>query len=554
MTKRIFKNIFAVSLGIVVICFVLMTAVLYSYSGELIINQLKEEAVLIENGLKRDGASYLGGINNTANRITIIESDGTVTYDSKINAKDMENHLTRKEIKEAFLYGESATVRYSETLSAQVLYYALKMDNGSVLRISSEQTAVWLLVLRFMQPILVVLIILLILSAVTASCAAKKILKPINELDLENPENNECYEEVAPLLHKISRQNKKIKNQLSELKRTQYEFGLITDNMSEGLIVIDENTEVLSYNKSAMKLLNAQLSEANKSVLSLNRSLGFRNAVELSLKGQHNEQSIILGEKHYNIIANPVFHNEKVTGAILIIFDSTEKESREQLRREFTSNVSHELKTPLTTIYGVSDMLSAGMVKPEDVSGFAMNIRNETGRLIELIDDIINLSMLDEGSYEVETEEIDLYSLADIIVERLNDIAAERNITLKLSGEHIKIKGVIRIVDEIFHNLVDNAIKYNKDGGKVKITVTDSENNAKIVVEDTGIGIPLEYQNRVFERFYRVDKSHSKKIGGTGLGLSIVKHAVMCHGGNIELESREGEGTKITVSLPITQN
>ena len=399
--------------------------------------------------------------------------------------------------------------------------------------------------------IIITVAVLIMLSVFISYRVARAIIKPINDIDLDNPDINENYEELGPLLHRIHQQNNRIKRQMEKLRKSREEFNIITKNMSEGLIIIDKDTEILTYNRSATEMLGGgDGRQIEGSVLKLNRSEPFRKAVSEALEGNNSQVYLTEGDATYEIISNPVREEEEVTGAILIVMDVTEREKGEKLRREFTSNVSHELKTPLTSIYGVSDMLASGMVKDEDVAGFAGTIKEESARLISLIDDIIKLSRLDESTVPQETEIIDVFGSARDVVRRLSGKASENDIELSFSGEPSEIKGVQHILDEIVYNICENAIKYNRPGGFVKVSVRNEGSESLITVADNGIGIPKADRERVFERFYRVDKSHSKQIGGTGLGLSIVKHGVIYLGGKINLESEEGVGTVITVGFP----
>ena len=435
-------------------------------------------------------------------------------------------------------------------------YYAKKMDDGSIVRIAISHNSQMKLLLDTSGMIILTLAVLVALSGIISYRVAKAIIKPINDIDLDNPDITETYDELGPLLHRIHQQNTSIRIQMANLRKAREEFNIITENMNEGLLIIDKDTEILSYNPEALRMLRRggddiyQADFTEGSVFRLNRSEPLRNAVNAALSGKSKRQYMESGGQTYEIIANPVKDEHQITGAILIIMDVTERERGERLRREFTSNVSHELKTPLTSIYGVSDMLQSGLVKDEDIKDFAGTIKKESSRLISLIDDIIRLSQLDENTIPQEMETVDLWEITQQAVMRLSGKAEENQVDVRCAGVQTGIKGVEYIVDEIVYNLCENAIKYNKKGGEVKITVRKEGGKSILTVADTGIGIPNEDQARVFERFYRVDKSHSRKIGGTGLGLSIVKHAVSYLGGEIFLESVEGEGTTITVTFP----
>lgn len=546
MTKRIFRSIICVSLITFIACFAFIMGILYQYFNKQLLSELKNEAVLIEQGYELYGKDYIENI-NFQNRITWIGDDGAVIYDNKYDAGSLENHKNREEIKEALENGNGSSNRYSDTVSEKIVYYALQMDNGSIIRVSSNQYTVVALVLAMIQPMIVVLAIVIATSISLAIMLSKKIVKPINEMDLDNPDIDGNYPEILPLIKNMRRQNRLIDDQMQELKKNEEEFRTITSNMQEAFIIIDVKTKVLSYNPGALKLLGKDKAIMGESVYFMDRSKAFREAVSESLEGSHSEKILERDGKAFQILANPVFENENVRGAVILIMDITEKEQRESLRREFTSNVSHELKTPLTSIYGISEIMMNGIVKPEDIPKFSKDIHDETGRMITLVNDIIKLSRLDESASFGDKEPIDIYSFAKSTVIRLSEMAEKNNINVELNGKSTIIDGIPSIVDEIVHNLIENAIKYNRSGGKVDVFVGTDNGHGTLCVSDTGIGIAKEDLARVFERFYRVHKSRSKKIGGTGLGLSIVKHGVAYLGAQIKAESEIGKGTKITV-------
>ncbi len=548
MKRKIFSGIFLVSVLTFLACLVLILGVLYNYFDMQLIEGLHTEGTTIAAGIEAGGETYLQNLTMYDNRLTWIAADGEVLFDNQADPSSMENHLDREEIAEALQSGQGESSRYSETLSQKTVYYALKLSDNSVIRLSDTRSTVWNLLFGMFQPILLVLTIAIILSAILASRISKSIVRPINAIDLEAPDVEGNYDEISPLLLKIHHQNDQIRRQMEELRRQREEFQLITENMSEGFLVVDAKTELLSYNSAALRLLGSGPVEGTPSVLTLNRGESFRHAVETALAGEHCEQTMSLGSAVYHVIANPVTHQKKPAGAVIVILDCTERELRDQMRREFTSNVSHELKTPLTSIYGVSEMIANGIVKPGDIRSFAQNIHEESGRLITLIEDIMKLSQLDENSIPADPVAVDLYQLAASVIERLKRQAEERNIAVDLDGGTAIVQGIPNVLEEMIYNLCDNAIKYNRDGGRVRISVNkDKDGHPVVRVQDTGIGIPKEHQARVFERFYRADKSHSKKIGGTGLGLSIVKHAAAYHGATVRLESEEGKGTIVTV-------
>ena len=550
MTKRIFKSIILASVIVLLVSGGLTMGVLYNHFGNQLEEELRTEAEFLSIAVEDEGMSAFDSLPADSERITYIDTDGTVLYDNRSKTDDMENHLDREEIQEAMENGSGMAVRESDTLSQRTLYYAIRLNDGTVLRVSSTQYSLTGLLGGMIQPLLIILIVMLILAGFLASRLAKNIVNPLNQLDLDHPEENQTYEEVAPLLTKINRQQKSLQAEITQAKRQQEEFSIITDNMEEGFLVIDSHTEVLSYNSSALKLLGAREQDARQSVLALNRSESFQKTVERVLGGQH----VISNQEFQGITcqvaANPVFKDGKVTGAVILILDVTEKMKGEQMRREFTANVSHELKTPLTSISGFAEIISDGFVKPEDTKKFAGRIFKEAQRLITLVNDVIKISQLDEGKLPYEKEEVDLYQAVRETFLRIEDHAKAEGVHLYLYGPHIKTNTVKTILDEIIYNLCDNGVKYNKKGGSLTVTISQEGEQPVITVEDTGIGISEEDQKRIFERFYRVDKSHSKAIGGTGLGLSIVKHGSMFLGADMKVESTLGEGSKFILTLP----
>lgn len=553
MTRKILTGVISVSLIIMLVCVGLVMGIMYDYMGEKIDEQLKNEAILIDEALEFGGLDYLetlGVRTEMDSRVTLISPDGEVIYDTMADHGSMENHMEREEVREAMSDGEGFATRTSDTLATDTRYYACRTAEGSIVRTSVDHYSQLGLLLDTFGMVIVTVVILIIISLIISYRIAKAIIKPINDIDLDNPDVNENYEELKPLLNRIHHQNIRIKKQMEKLRKNREEFSIITENMSEGLIIIDKDMEVLTHNRSALEMLGIEESASggyDGPVLALNSSDAFSKAVEDALHGIGSQVIMETGDSTCEIISNPVQEKGSVSGAVLIILDVTEKEKSERLRREFTSNVSHELKTPLTSIYGVSDMMASGMVKAEDVQGFAKTIKEESSRLITLINDIINLSQLDENTVPQEMTKVDISEVCDSVVDRLSRKAEENNVTVNFSGEPAEITAVEYILDEIVYNIVENAIKYNKPGGSVDVSVKNIGTNCIFTVKDTGIGIPAGDRERVFERFYRVDKSHSKKIGGTGLGLSIVKHAVAYLGGTIEIESEEGQGTTIIV-------
>lgn len=555
MSKKIFIGVVSVSLVTMLICAGLLLGILYDYMGVKLDEQLADEAVLVEEGWLAGGEEYLNSLEertDVGSRITLLSTDGEVLYDSAYDTHKMENHMQRDEVKEALAEGEGFATRISYTLEQDMRYYAKMTEDGNIIRISMSHNSRMRLLLDTSTTMIFVLGILLLLGAAISYKIAKAIVKPINDIKLDRPDIGASYEELKPLLHRISVQNESIRVQMEKLRKSREEFNIITENMNEGFLIIDKDAEVLTYNSGALKMLGAdKTSGAEGSVLKLNRSQPFRKAVSEALEGQSSQAYIEGNGFTYEVIASPVKDGREVNGAVLVLMDVTEREHGERMRREFTSNVSHELKTPLTSIYGVSDMLAAGMVKAEDVKGFAASIKTESARLITLIDDLLRLSRLDESVGVQESGTVDLWEITRAVAERLESKADENGVELCISYDGVigagKIRGDSYIADEIVYNLCENAIKYNRRGGHVDMSVRVEAEKCVLTVSDTGIGIPAEDKERVFERFFRVDKSHSKKIGGTGLGLSIVKHAVGHLGGTILLESEENIGTTVTV-------
>ena len=549
MTKKIFKNIFLACFSMLVVTIVIIFGVMYNYHGKQIMNELHSEINIISVGVEYGGTKYLDTLSKSEKaRITWVNKDGSIKYDSNVSKSKMENHLNRKEIKDAMKNGTGEDVRMSDTLSERTMYCAKLLSDGSVIRISTNQYTVWILLLNMWQPLAIVVIIALVLSYIIAYLSSKKIVMPINDLDLENVEAVTTYEEIEPLVHKISHQNRVIRDQIKELKRTQAEFNVITGNMKEGLLVLDLQGKILSYNKSVKKLLNiSSLDDEYLEDLSIDDE--FKTNINNAIHGTHMSDTFEYGDRYLSLYCNPVEVDGKIKGAVAVILDVTEKHQRELLRREFSANVSHELKTPLTAILASAEIIGMDSTPKETVTHFAHNITKEANRLITLVNDIIKLSKLDDKSYEPEDKEVDIYEIAKNVEDTLSPIADNCGVQLTLYGEKTIVHGVPTLLSEIVYNLVDNAIKYNKPNGSVTITVAPVNGKATLIVEDTGIGISKEDQSRIFERFYRVDKSHSKEVGGTGLGLSIVKHGVEHHNGKMKVESELGKGTKITIKF-----
>ena len=546
MTKKIFRSIFLVAVIVFLACTSIIMAVMYGYFSTVQQAKLKDQTDLIVRGEALDGAAYFEGLSPDGYRVTWIDHDGSVLYDSEAAADTMENHKDREEVREAFDNGIGESSRYSSTLSTKTLYRAVLLNDGTVVRVSVTQYTVLSLLLGMVQPIFAVFIVCIVISFLLAHNVAKRIVEPLNVVDLDHPLENDVYDELSPLLVKIDRQQRRIADQKTILQRQQEEFALVTDHMNEGLILLNEKAEVLSINRAAMGLFNAGKESIGCDFLTVDRSIALQNTVKAALQGKHGEVLLTRNGRKYQMNASAILRDGVISGAVLLFFDVTDAADAEQQRREFTANVSHELKSPLQSIMGSAELLENGLVKAEDVPRFVGHIRSEAGRLVVLIDDIIRLSQLDEGD-ELTAEPVDLLALAQDTAASLADKAEKNGITLKVQGEPLTYRGVRRLLSEILFNLCDNAIKYNRPNGSVTVTVAKEEKGIALSVADTGIGIPPEHLNRIFERFYCVDKSHSKETGGTGLGLSIVKHAAQYHGATVEVQSKEGEGTRFTI-------
>ena len=549
MNKRIFRSILLVAGVVLLASFLIILDCLYGYFENLQEDQLRDELSLAVSAVEEEGESYLSRLKPESYRLTWVGEDGGVFYDTQADAGQMENHKDRTEIQDALKLGQGQSSRYSSTLMEKTLYFARRLKDGSVLRISVSRATAWRLVLGMLQPVLMVLAAALLLSGLLAGRLSKKIVEPLNHLDLEHPLDNECYEEISPLLNRINRQHEEIQQQLRVMRQRTDEFNQIIGNMQEGLVLLDEKETVLSINTAAMKLFGVEESCMGQNFLTVDRNHEISLAIQQALSDGHAEIRCHRGGRVYQFDLSRIASDGRVVGAVLLAFDITEQEYAERNRREFTANVSHELKTPLQGILGSAELIEKGMVQPEDVPHFIGQIRTEATRMVTLIGDIIRLSQLDEGD-EMPREKVELFALAEEVTDSLKDEAAKKKVTLVVEGQAASIEGVRRLLYEIFYNLCDNAIKYNIPGGSVHFFVDSNEKSAVVKVADTGIGIPAEDQSRVFERFYRVDKSHSKASGGTGLGLSIVKHAVQYHHGSIELKSEPGKGTEITFIFP----
>lgn len=548
MSSKIFRSNFLTSMLVLIAALALITGVLFDYFGTQLQNELKSEASYISYAIQSEGTSYIDNFKNTDKRITLIAPDGKVLADTSAEVQSLENHADRAEVRDALKNGSGTSKRYSKTLMEQTIYYAEKQADGTVLRVSATRQSLIPVLLGLVYPVIIILIAALILSLALSAKVSKSITEPLNNLDLNNPEKNETYEELTPLLKKVALQRHQIDTQLKEAQQRQEEFRLITENMTEGFLVIDDKTNLLTYNTAALKLLGIDKVQQG-SVLMVNRTKDFRQSVEKVLAGERVTAALETESRIYTLMANPVYEAKKIIGAVIVILDVTEQTNREKLRSEFTTNVSHELKTPLTSISGFAEMMMTGGMPEDTVKDFSKSIYDEAQRLISLVGDIIKISELDERSTRFEQETIELCELAETAAERLKPAADKKNVTINVIESCAKIWGVRKIIEEMIYNLLDNAVKYNKDGGMVDVIIANTDSGVNLIVKDTGIGIPAEDQPRVFERFYCVDKSRSKLVGGTGLGLSIVKHGAAYHNAAISLQSTVDKGTAITISF-----
>ena len=549
MTKKIFQSILLVAGCVLLASLLIIMGFLYDYFGGVEENQLRDELSLAAAAVEDGGTDYLSQLTADRCRLTWIAADGSVLYDTKTDAESLENHASRAEVSQALATGTGESTRYSSTLMEKTMYYAQRLDDGTVLRISISRATVGMIAVGMIQPLLIVLIVALILSGLLARRLSRRIVDPLNSLDLEHPLDNDAYEELSPLLKRIHHQHVEIQTQLRELREKTDEFTQITGSMREGLVLLDEHGSILSINAAAQALFGADAQCVGRDFLTIERSHEISAAIQAAAADGHSEVRAERAGRVYQFDISRITSDGKFLGTVILAFDITEQEFAERNRREFTANVSHELKTPLQGIIGSAELIENGMVKPEDLPRFVGHIHAEAARLVTLIDDIIRLSQLDEGD-AMPTEPVDLLAVSQEAAENLHDAAAARNVTVSVTGQPAVLPGVRRLIYEIVYNLCDNAIKYNRDGGRVDVTVAADAGGSSITVAATGIGIAPEHQARVFERLYRVDKSHSKASGGTGLGLSIVKHAVQYHHGRIELESTPGTGTTIRVVFP----
>jgi len=550
MTRRIFNSISTVAVAVLFFSTAVIMAVLYSYFSDIQMIRLSEEADMVVQGITIAGDRYLENLETADYRITWIDTDGTVLYDSHGDTSAMENHAEREEIVQAAENGYGQSKRYSATLTQQYLYYAQRLDDDTVIRLSVSQSTVFSLIWNMAQPISIVLVIAVAISLFLATQLSKSIINPLNNLNLDYPLNNPSYDELSPLLRRIDSQQKELKLQAYELQKSKDELDIVIGGMSEGIVLMNANGYVISINRTARRILSVRGRAEGKQFITLSGNMDINDAIETVQGGGKVKKVIDLAGGRYQLEATPVNSDEKISGIALLLFDVTEKENMEQMRREFTANVSHELKSPLHSISGYSELIMTGIATGEDSINFAERIHSQARRMTQLIEDIISLSQLDEGIGDMQIQPVNLKVVAITVIKELAAKAREQNISVEFKGDNVNVRAIPQLIYSILYNLTENAIKYNKSNGSVIISAEENEKEIQLTVKDTGIGIPPEHQNKIFERFYRVDKSRSKQNGGSGLGLSIVKHAALVHNATIQLESVYGEGTEITVIFP----
>jgi two-component system phosphate regulon sensor histidine kinase PhoR len=552
MTNRIFRIIFVFALCAAVLASGFIMLTLYQSYTRQLETELKTEAnyLLFAMSREKDEAGYFQGF-KSYNRITLVAPDGTVLYDNTADIKTMENHLNRPEIQAALTSGSGEAYRYSDTLDQETLYFAIKTDDGNVLRVSNSQSSVLGLLLKLLPVLLAILLGVGVVSLLMARVMARRIVSPINTLNLDQPLENDVYDELSPLLSRMQRQKEELAKRMQELTENRREFAAVTAHMREGMVFLSGAGDILSINESAAVIFGVDpKAYIGRPILSINRSVALESVVERASRSESAEAELKMGDRYYQLIGNPVDPGDGARGMVILALDVTDRESAERSRREFTANVSHELKTPLTSITGYAEIMKNGTARPDDMRDFASRIYDEATRLIALVEDVMKLSRLDEKGKMPEKSRVDLLQLAEAVVTRLKPLAERRDVTLSASGEHLNVQGYEKILEEMIYNLCDNAIKYNVKGGSVEATIQRQDGKVSLTVKDTGIGIPPEHQARVFERFYRVDHSHARETGGTGLGLSIVKHSAQVHGATVSLSSQVGKGTSITITFP----
>ncbi|MCD8084171.1 MAG: ATP-binding protein [Clostridiales bacterium] len=557
MRRKIYWNICLAALFSMFLATILTSVFLWRSATRQMESEIRAEVQYLKAAAELSGQAYFDSLGShgdggRSNRITWVDADGSVRYDSYTDSTGLENHAERPEIVQAFQEGKGQSIRRSDTLAKQTYYYAMRLTDGSVIRVASTMDSQFAALLGTLPWMAAMAVLIFVLTMFLAHVQTAKIVEPINQLDPEHPEEGIVYDELAPLVRRLMKQNDTIRRQMETLREKQEEFTAITENMKEGFIIVDSKADVISYNNSAVQILGADMAPGRENgqvnVLSMNRSSGFRRVVDAALNGERGEETLSMNGRYYQIIANPVIEEaDGRKGAVVVILDVTEQQNREELRREFTANVSHELKTPLTSISGYAEIMKNGLVQPADMGRFSEKIYSEAQRLITLIGDIIKLSQLDEEKVPIQKTSVDLYQIASNVVGRLRDLAKANQVSVTLTGTPAVVQGAEQILDEMIFNVCENAVKYNRKYGDVSVTVGVENGHPTVAVKDTGIGIPEQDQERIFERFYRVDKSHSRQIGGTGLGLSIVKHGAIYHKAKVEMQSTLGVGTEIRI-------
>ena len=549
MTRKIFQSMIAVVVSVLLLSLALITGVLYEHFESAMLDQMRTTASFVEQGVKEDGMKYLDEMSSSQCRITWIEADGTVKFDNRSDPSTMENHADRAEVKEALENESGTSIRRSSTLSEHTLYYAKRMQDGTVLRLAMSQRSVLFLMGGMISPVVFIFLAACALAGVLSYRVSKKIVKPLGSIDLQHPEQVETYDELSPFLQRIAAQNREIRSQMEEIRKQQQEFSMITENMSEGLFVVDRNYQILSYNRSAVRIFGMAPESVPENLLAVNRSEGFRSVVDSALKGRHAQENLELDGRVYQIIASPVCQQEDaldLVGAVILTLDVTEKEAQEQYRREFTANVSHELKTPLTSISGIAEIIRNGIVRPEDIPHFAGKIYDESQRLITLIGDIIKLSRLDENQVPMERESVDLLETARDVVQQLASVARKNGVTLVTNGSHGVVNGVRQVLGEMVYNLCENAVKYNRPGGRVWVDVRQAADHVELCVKDTGIGIPQEMLSHIYDFGFS-----TKAAEGRGFGMSMIQNIVVRHDGTIDVDTEQGAGTTFTLIFQI---
>lgn len=548
MTKTIFRTTLSASLGIVLVTILMIMGFLYNYFNRIQREQLRTQTALASQGISFEGKDYFENLKTSNVRITWVDNKGQVLYDTQSDAKHMKNHANRQEIKEAIKSGYGESTRWSATLTEKSIYAAQRLNNGTIVRLSVAQQTIFYLLLGMMSPLAIIILLAIILSVLIARYIAKKVSEPLNNIDLDHPLSNDSYEEITPLLRRLDSHQSKIQHQKLLLQKRQKEIDTIISKIKEGMILLDDQARIVSINAEALKLFQINDDWHGRFMMEVSRDLTLKDLIDQGLKGKKKEANIDIENNHYRVLVRPTTDNNRVTGLVVLLFDVTDQLQMEQLQREFTANVSHELKTPLHVISGYSELLANQMVPNEEVPQFAAKIHKESERLVKLVEDIINLSHLDEQE-KLPQETVNLYDLTQKVLEGLQAKADKKHIQINFNGEEAILRGNPVLLNSLVYNLCDNALTYNHEKGQVNVTLKNSPDTITLEVSDTGLGIAEKDKKRIFERFYRVDKSRSKIVGGTGLGLSIVKSALDFHNGSIKVDSHLGQGTTMTVLL-----